>query len=107
FGNSGTEATMDAIHLTRSFTGRDLIIKVEGGYHVHHDSVPVSVMPAQAAAGPRDAPLSVPSSSGIPAAITRLTLIAQFNDLDSVARILAAHPGQVAGMIVEPGMMNA
>jgi glutamate-1-semialdehyde 2,1-aminomutase len=107
FGNSGTEATMDAIHLMRSFTGRDLIIKVEGGYHGHHDSVQVSVMPDEAEAGPRDAPFSVPSSSGIPAAITQLTLIAQFNDLDSVARILQAHPGQVAGMIVEPVMMNA
>jgi glutamate-1-semialdehyde 2,1-aminomutase len=107
FGNSGTEATMDAIHLMRSFTGRDLIIKVEGGYHGHHDSVQVSVMPDEAEAGPRDAPFSVPSSSGIPAAITQLTLIAQFNDLDSVARVLQAHPGQVAGMIVEPVMMNA
>ena len=107
FGNSGTEATMDAVHLMRSFTGRDLIIKVEGGYHGHHDSVQVSVMPDEAEAGPREAPFSVPSSSGIPAAITGLTLIAQFNDLDSVARILRAHPGQVAGMIVEPVMMNA
>jgi glutamate-1-semialdehyde 2,1-aminomutase len=107
FANSGTEATMDAVHLMRSFAGRDLIIKVEGGYHGHHDSVQVSVMPDEADAGPRDAPASVPSSSGIPAAITRLTLVAQFNDLASVARLLAAHPGQVAGMIVEPMMMNA
>ena len=45
FANSGTEATMDAVHLMRSYTGRDLIIKVEGGYHGHHDSVQVSVMP--------------------------------------------------------------
>jgi glutamate-1-semialdehyde 2,1-aminomutase len=107
FANSGTEATMDAVHLMRSFTGRDLIIKVEGGYHGHHDSVQVSVMPDEGEAGPRDSPASVPSSSGIPAAITRLTLVAQFNDLGSVARILEAHPGQVAGMIVEPVMMNA
>jgi glutamate-1-semialdehyde 2,1-aminomutase len=107
FANSGTEATMDAVHLMRSFTGRDLIIKVEGGYHGHHDSVQVSVMPDEAEAGPRERPLSVPSSSGIPAAITELTLVAQFNDLDSVAGLLDAHPGQVAGMIVEPVMMNA
>jgi glutamate-1-semialdehyde 2,1-aminomutase len=107
FGNSGTEATMDAVHLMRSYTGRDLIIKVEGGYHGHHDSVQVSVMPDPAEAGPRDRPHQVPSSSGIPEAITRLTLVAQFNDLDSVARLLNEHQGQVAGMIVEPVMMNA
>jgi glutamate-1-semialdehyde 2,1-aminomutase len=91
----------------RSYTGRDLIIKVEGGYHGHHDSVQVSVMPEEAEAGPRESPVSVPSSSGIPAAITGLTLVAQFNDLASVARLLDAHRGQVAGMIVEPVMMNA
>ena len=107
FANSGTEATMDAVHLMRSFTGRDLIIKVEGGYHGHHDSVQVSVMPDEDEAGPRDNPSQVPSSTGIPEAITRLTLIAQFNDLASVARLLDAHRGQVAGMIVEPVMMNA
>ena len=52
FANSGTEATMDAAHLMRSYTGRDLIIKVEGGYHGHHDSVQVSVMPDPEDAGP-------------------------------------------------------
>jgi glutamate-1-semialdehyde 2,1-aminomutase len=98
---------MDAVHLMRSFTGRDLIIKVEGGYHGHHDSVQVSVMPDEAEAGPKHRPNQVPSSSGIPRAITDLTLIATFNDLESVAGLLRAHPGRVAGMIVEPIMMNA
>ena len=107
FANSGTEATMDAVHLMRSCTGRDLIIKVEGGYHGHHDSVQVSVMPDPDEAGPRESPNQVPSSTGIPAAITDLTLIATFNDLGGVARLLTEHPGQVAGMIVEPIMMNA
>ena len=107
FANSGTEATMDAVHLMRSLTGRDLIIKVEGGYHGHHDSVQVSVMPDPDEAGPRERPNQVPSSTGIPAAITDLTLIATFNDTDSVARLLNERPGQVAGMIVEPIMMNA
>jgi glutamate-1-semialdehyde 2,1-aminomutase len=91
----------------RSITGRDLIIKVEGGYHGHHDSVQVSVAPEKTEAGPRDNPNSVPSSTGIPRAITDLTLIATFNDLDSVARLLQEHKDQVAGMIVEPVMMNA
>ncbi len=107
FANSGTEATMDAVHLMRSITGRDLIIKIEGCYHGHHDSVQVSVAPGPDEAGPRDRPSSAPASTGIPRAITDLTLIAPFNDLDSVARLLAEHHDQVAGMIIEPVMMNA
>jgi glutamate-1-semialdehyde 2,1-aminomutase len=107
FVNSGTEATMDAVHLMRAFTGRDLIIKVEGCYHGHHDSVQVSVAPELADAGPADAPLSVPSSTGIPTAVTDLTLVVGYNDLDAVRRTLAEHQGQVAGMILEPIMMNA
>ncbi len=107
FANSGTEATMDAVHLMRSYTGRDLIVKVEGCYHGHHDSVQVSVMPSAEEAGPAGRPASVPSSSGIPAAITDLTLVAGFNDLGRVARLLDAYPGQIAGMIIEPIMMNA
>jgi glutamate-1-semialdehyde 2,1-aminomutase len=100
FGNSGTEATMDAVHLMRSITGRDMIIKVEGCYHGHHDSVQVSVMPEPDEAGPEARPASAPSSSGIPGAITRLTLVATFNDLDSVATLLEEHPGQIAGVKV-------
>jgi glutamate-1-semialdehyde 2,1-aminomutase len=107
FANSGTEATMDAIHLMRSITGRDLIIKIEGCYHGHHDSVQVSVAPEEEDAGPREKPSSAPASSGIPRAITDLTLIATFNDLDSVARLLEEHKDEIAGMILEPVMMNA
>ncbi len=107
FANSGTEATMDAVHLMRAYTGRTLIIKVEGCYHGHHDSVQVSVAPEPDEVGPADHPASAPSASGIPAAITDLTVIVGYNDLDAVARVLAEHPGQVAGMIVEPVMMNA
>ena len=107
FANSGTEATMDAVHLMRSITGRDLIIKIEGGYHGHHDSVQVSVAPEEEDAGPQEKPSSAPSSSGIPRAITDLTLVATFNDLDGVARLLDEHEGQIAGMILEPVMMNA
>ncbi len=107
FANSGTEATMDAIHLMRAITGRDLIIKVEGCYHGHHDSVQVSVTPEAEDVGPADDPAQVPASAGIPEAIMRLTLVATFNDLASVQRLLERHPGQVAGMIIEPVMMNA
>ncbi len=107
FANSGTEATMEAVHLMRAITGRDLIIKVEGCYHGHHDSVQVSVCPETDDIGPADKPAQVPSSTGIPRAIIDLTLVASFNDLDGVARLLDENPGQVAGMIIEPIMMNA
>ncbi|HEY2127443.1 MAG TPA: aspartate aminotransferase family protein [Streptosporangiaceae bacterium] len=107
FANSGTEATMDAVHLMRAITGRDLIIKVEGGYHGHHDSVQVSVAPEPEEVDPAGDPTPFPSSTGIPEAIMRLTLVATFNDLGSVQRLLEQHPGQVAGMIIEPVMMNA
>jgi glutamate-1-semialdehyde 2,1-aminomutase len=107
FANSGTEATMDAVHLMRAITGRDLIIKVEGCYHGHHDSVQVSVTPDAEDVGPASKPAQAPASTGIPDAIIRLTLVASFNDLDSVARLLDEHRGGVAGMIIEPIMMNA
>src|SRR5579859_2642275 len=107
FANSGTEATMDAVHLMRAITGRSLIVKVEGCYHGHHDSVQVSVYPAANEIGPAVRPNSVPSSSGVPTAITELTLVVQYNDLDGLERVFAGHPGAIAGMILEPVMMNA
>jgi len=107
FANSGTEATMDAVHLARAITDRDLIIKVEGCYHGHHDSVQVSVAPEAEEVGPAHKPAQVPSSTGIPRAITDLTLVVGFNDLDGVARLLDEYPGKIAGMIIEPIMMNA
>ncbi|MEP6526306.1 MAG: aspartate aminotransferase family protein [Nocardioidaceae bacterium] len=108
FANSGTEATMDAVHLMRAATGRDLIIKVEGGYHGHHDSVQVSVLPEDDdEIGPADRPIGVAGNSGIPRQIRDLVVVVGFNDLDSVDRALEEHAGQVAGMIVEPVMMNA
>jgi glutamate-1-semialdehyde 2,1-aminomutase len=107
FANSGTEATMDAVHLMRAITGRDLIIKVEGCYHGHHDSVQVSVYPEPEEMGEPDRPASAPASTGIPKALTDLTVIVGFNDLAAVERVLAEHKGQVAGMIIEPIMMNA
>jgi glutamate-1-semialdehyde 2,1-aminomutase len=107
FANSGTEATMDAVHLMRALTGRDVIIKVEGGYHGHHDSVEVSVLPEEDEVGPADSPARTPGNTGIPEAIRDLTLVVSFNDVAMVRRVLEANPGRVAGMIVEPVMMNA
>jgi glutamate-1-semialdehyde 2,1-aminomutase len=107
FGNSGTEATMDAVHLMRAATGRDLIIKVEGCYHGHHDSVEVSILPDVDDAGPAERPVGVAGNTGIPSAFVDLVVVVGFNDVDAVARALAEHPGRIAGMIVEPIMMNA
>jgi glutamate-1-semialdehyde 2,1-aminomutase len=107
FANSGTEATMDAVHLMRAITGRDLIIKVEGCYHGHHDSVQVSVAPGADEVGPAGNPAQAPASTGIPGAFIKLTLVVGFNDTGGVARLLDEHPDQIAGMIIEPIMMNA
>jgi glutamate-1-semialdehyde 2,1-aminomutase len=107
FSNSGTEATMDAVHLMRAITGRDLIVKVEGCYHGHHDSVMVSVSNEKDEIGPAERPYSAPSGTGIPRAMSDLTIIVPFNDLDALERLFDEHRGQIAGMILEPIMMNA
>ncbi len=107
FTNSGTEATMDAVHLMRAATGRDLIVKIEGSYHGHHDSVQVSVYQEGDELGPAERPFSAPASSGIPKGIVDLTRVVPFNDLAALERVFAEHDGQIAGMIIEPVMMNA
>jgi glutamate-1-semialdehyde 2,1-aminomutase len=106
FTNSGTESTMDAIHLARAATGRDLIVKIEGTYHGHHDAVMVSVKPPAAQMGDRERPASVPYGEGYPEALTDLTRVVPFNDADALAALLAELDGQVAGLIIEPAMMN-
>src|ERR1700755_1914904 len=107
FANSGTEATMDAVHLARALTGRDLIIKVEGCYHGHHDSVQVSVLPDPEDIGPRDHPSGVAGNTGLPAALRYLVVVVPSTALGAVERPLTEHEGRVAGMILEPIMMNA
>ena len=106
FTNSGTESTMDAVHLARGITGRDVILKIEGSYHGHHDSVMVSVYPPLEELGKRDDPVSVPYGAGYPRALTELTRAVPFNDADALASVLAKLEGQVAGLIMEPAMMN-
>ena len=93
--NSGTEATMSAIRLARGVTGRDKIIKFEGCYHGHSDSLLVK-------AGSGALTLGVPSSPGVPAALADHTVTLTYNDNDSVAEAFAALGEQVACVIVEP-----
>jgi len=106
FGNSGTEVTMHSIRLARAVTGRDRIIKMEGGYHGVHDAVSVSVKPKLEQCGDAAAPTPVPSSAGVLKATLENTLVASFNDLPAVERLFAQYPGEIAAVIVEPIMMN-
>jgi glutamate-1-semialdehyde 2,1-aminomutase len=104
FTNSGTEATMDAIRVARGVTGRDKIVKVEGGYHGHHDEVMISMKPPLDKAGPADAPIPVPATAGVTQAVLGDTIVIPYNDADALERVLADN--DVACFIVEPVMEN-
>ena len=106
FSNSGTEATMDAIRVARGYTGREKIIKFEGGYHGHHDDVLLSIQPPREAMGPDEQPSTVPASAGIPRSRVAETIIAPFNQPEVVAAILEAQRGEIAAIIVEPVQFN-
>ncbi len=99
--NSGTEATMSAIRLARGFTGRDKMVKFEGCYHGHADSLLVK-------AGSGALTLGVPSSPGVPAVLADLTITLTYNDLDGVKEYFAKNGNEIACIIVEPlaGNMN-
>jgi len=95
FVNSGTEATMSALRLARAYTQRDKIIKFEGCYHGHADFLLVQ-------AGSGVATLGLPDSPGVPADTVKDTLVADFNDLESVEALFKQYPEQIAAIIVEP-----
>ena len=106
FNNSGTETTMDAFHLMRAITGRQLVVKIEGTYHGHHDSAMISIFRSADDLGPESAPHRV-AGPGVLAAAADALRIVPFNDLAALEQMLDQHRGQIAGMIVEPMMMNA
>jgi glutamate-1-semialdehyde 2,1-aminomutase len=93
--SSGTEAAMSALRVARGFTGRSKLVKFEGGYHGHADSLLVK-------AGSGGATFGVPDSLGVPAELARLTLTVPYNDLDAVRAVLEAEGRDVAAVIVEP-----
>jgi glutamate-1-semialdehyde 2,1-aminomutase len=95
FVSSGTEATMSAARVARAFTGRDKIIKFEGCYHGHGDAFLVK-------AGSGAMTLGTPTSPGVPASAARDTLVARYNDLDSVERLVDQNRREVAALFVEP-----
>ncbi|ABM80688.1 glutamate-1-semialdehyde 2,1-aminomutase [Hyperthermus butylicus] len=100
FVNTGTEATMTAIRLARGVTGRKYIVKFNGCYHGAHDAVLVG-------AGSAAAEYGVPTSKGIPEEVAKLTLVAKYNDIESVEKIMSKHGDEVAAIIVEPVAGNA
>lgn len=93
--SSGTEATMSAIRLARGYTGKDLIIKFDGGYHGHGDSLLVQ-------AGSGVATLSQPDSAGVPADFAKHTLSLPYNQIEAVKAAFQSHVGEIAGVIIEP-----
>lgn len=99
--NSGTEATMSAIRLARGYTGRNTLIKFEGCYHGHADSLLVK-------AGSGALTFGQPSSAGVPAEVTAHTLVLNYNDIEQVNRVFAERGEEIAAVIVEPvaGNMN-
>ena len=100
FVSSGTEATMSAIRLARAATGRNVIVKFEGCYHGHSDGLLVK-------AGSGVATFGIPGSAGVPDAVAHLTMALPYNDLFAVESAFAAHPGQIAAIILEPVVGNA
>jgi len=99
FVNSGTEATMSALRLARAYTGRNKIIKFNGGYHGHADMLLVQ-------AGSGVATLGLPDSPGVPAETTKNTLTVEYNDGEGVAELFRTYPDEIAAIIVEPVAAN-
>jgi glutamate-1-semialdehyde 2,1-aminomutase len=109
YTNSGSEATMDAIRIARGHTGREVVMKIFGSYHGHHDAVMVSIGVEYDRIGDRDELASLPYGAGIPQAVVDLTVAVPFNDVDAMERRierLAAEGRLPACVIMEAAMMN-
>jgi glutamate-1-semialdehyde 2,1-aminomutase len=106
FTNSGTEATMDAVRLARAASGKDVLLKIEGSYHGHHDAVMFSVIPTMDSGGPTERPWTVPFSRGIPPDAAHYTMVVPFNDVDALDETLREHGERIGALIMEPIMMN-
>ena len=106
FTNSGSESTMHALRVARVFTGRDKVLKFEGAYHGGHDTALVSVKPPKAKLGSARRLKSLAVGHGIPEGTVKNTLVAQWNDIESVREVLQRNDNEVAALILEPVMMN-
>lgn len=106
FTNSGTEATMDAVRLARAVAGKDVLLKIEGSYHGHHDSVMYSVVPSLDSGTQDDRPWTVPFSRGIPSDTADSTMVVPFNDAEAMEKTFQEHGDRIGALIMEPIMMN-
>ena len=106
YTNSGTEATMDAIRVARAATGRDIVCKIEGSYHGHHDAVMFSIVPNADVMGGRERPAKAPVSRGMVKDAAKYIEVIPFNDADALERLLKEKGTEIACLIMEPAMMN-
>lgn len=106
FSSTGLESTMHAVRLARAYTHRKKILKFEGCYHGSHDALMVNVKPSLSRTGNGRVPHTVPSSQGMPEEMLQNTIVAQFNDLDSVEEAVKRERDNLAGVILEPVPMN-
>jgi glutamate-1-semialdehyde 2,1-aminomutase len=117
FTNSGTEATMDAVRVARAATGREIVLKIEGSYHGHHDTLLFSVVPeadllglkkvgGEAADAAGDVYRTIPTSKGVPAVMADYTLVVPFNNPGALGHILSERGSEIAALVMEPVMMN-
>lgn len=107
FTNSGTEATMNAVRAARAYTGRDLIVKMEGGYHGTYDDFEISVHPAIADAGPEDTPTATFDTRGIPSNTAQSVAVVPVNNIAAVEALFAKRAPEVAAVIIEPVLGSA
>ncbi len=106
FANSGTEATMDAIRVARAATGRDVVCKIEGSYHGHHDAVMFSVIPNADVMGGRERPAKAPVSKGLVKDAAKYIEVVPFNDAEMLERLFDEKGQEIACLVMEPAMMN-
>ncbi len=106
YSNTGTEAVMAALRLARAYTGRRLVVRFEGHYHGWSDGIMISYTPPLDRAGPSEAPNPVPGSAGIPPSVLGDVIVAPWNDLGVLGKLLTRHAGDVAAVIMEPYAFN-
>ena len=106
FGNSGTEVVLHATRLARAWTGRDIVVRFEGQYHGWADQLEWSHHPDLAAAGPRDHPIALPGTPGIPEVIGQTLAVLPWNDQSAVEHLVAERGDRIAAILTEPIMGN-
>jgi glutamate-1-semialdehyde 2,1-aminomutase len=107
FGSNGTDATMNAIRIARAVTGKDGILKFEGHYHGQHDYALISAEAPPIVAGLDEFPRPLPNSAGIPPGVTDYVMVAQYNSIPSLERMVKRYRDRLAAVILEPIMANA